>query len=280
MPHRLPVSFCLPCALALLLVGGPAGAATIPLATYRAVHDLVLDKTAEGAAIDTAKGRLVTEFTGSACTAYTTVTRLVTEGLDSEGDKQVHDQRSTTVETPDGRFEFTNESYANDKLAEESRGVAQRNGSGSQVTVQLRAPTHHRFAVAGGVAFPTEQIARVIAAAEAGERFLAFDVYDGSGSGEEVLATATVIGAPSTATDDIGDETAIADAGLAAVRHWPVTISYFEKHAGTDESPFFVLTSILYENGIIRGVRMDYGSFALVGRLTRLDVLPSGPCPD
>jgi hypothetical protein len=35
----------------------------------------------------------------------------------------------------------------------------------------------------------------------------------------------------------------------------------------------------MYENGVGRSLKIDYGDFALDGRLTRLDMLPSQPCP-
>ena len=71
----------------------------------------------------------------------------------------------------------------------------------------------------------------------------------------------------------------VKDAGIGGLRHWPVTISYFEKKNGVDETPFYVMSFVVYENGIGRSLKIDYGDFSLSGQLTRLDILPETPCP-
>jgi hypothetical protein len=35
----------------------------------------------------------------------------------------------------------------------------------------------------------------------------------------------------------------------------------------------------LYENGISRALRLDYGDFVLAGEMTSLELLPTPPCP-
>ena len=79
--------------------------------------------------------------------------------------------------------------------------------------------------------------------------------------------------------DDGGSEAAVKDAGIAGLRHWPVTISYFEKKNGVDETPFYTMSFVVYENGVGRSLKIDYGDFSLDGHLTRLDMLPTTPCP-
>ena len=280
MPLKVLFALRLAPAIALFFIAAPAFAAPVPLATYRAVHDMAVDtvSSAEGGGI--LGGRLVTEFAGSSCDGYTTTTRFVTEGVDGDGNDQLSDQRSKTVETADGTMEFDNETYTDSKLTDRSQGIAKRDGD--TITVKLREPSRKTFTLDAGVAFPTEQMTRVIDAAREGKHFLVFDVYDGSvKNGEGVQATATVIGPASTAVDDVGDETPIAEAGLAGVRHWPITVSYFDKDNGqTDEAPYFTLSSIMYENGILRRVRMDFGKFSLVGKLTQLDATPATACAE
>jgi hypothetical protein len=38
------------------------------------------------------------------------------------------------------------------------------------------------------------------------------------------------------------------------------------------------MSFVVYENGIGRALKINYGNFALIGRLTRLDLLPASPC--
>lgn len=248
------------------------------LAPHRAVYDLTLVDSDSASDLVGISGRLVMEFTGSECAGYTSKLRFVTQSDNPDGERQVTDSRSSTFESADGKsLEFANETYTDDTLAEESHGTANRQPG--DLSVILTKPESKRFDLAPTVVFPTEQMERIIASAIGGEKFLHLDVYDGSEDGETVFETAGVIGAPSTKPDDIGDEKAVSEAGIAGMRHWPLTLSYFDKSDSGDDTPFYVMSFVLYENGVGRTLKIDYGDFALAGKLTRLDLLPATPCP-
>jgi hypothetical protein len=258
------------------VLGVAPALAGVPLANYRSVHDLTLADAdmGEGGSI---KARLVTEFVGSRCSGFTTRMRFVTRSVGEDGEARTDDVRSVMFEAPDGFFEFTHETYVDDELVERSVGTAEREDG--SINVKLTEPEEKSFAIDGGIAFPTEQVTRAIDAAAAGERFVAFDVYDGTEGGEVVYGTANVIGKVSTNADDLGAEVAVADAGFASQRHWPLTISYFQQPAGTEMTPDYTMTLIVYENGISRDLKLDYGTFALTGKLTQLEMLPVPSCP-
>ena len=264
--------------LAGLLLLVPAARAEVrELASYRAVYELTIDDSnSEVATTATVSGRMAVEFVGAACSGYKSTMRIVTEGEDADGNSQITDARSDTLETQDGRFEFSNQTYVNDGLTDELAGVATRGADG--IAVALTKPGNKRLTLDGGVVFPTEQMKRVLAAAAAGQHFVSMDVFDGSETGEIVYATAAVIGKASSAPDDYGDETLVGEAGFAALPHWPVTVSYFEKGSGTDDTPSYVTSFVVYANGIGRKLRIDYGKFALVGHLTHLEMLPAPKC--
>ncbi len=263
--------------LASLSVGTSAAWGQTPdLASYRAVYELTIDDSGGVAAAATVSGRMALEFTGSRCRGYKSKMRIVTEGEDADGNAQITDARTDTVESDSGRFVFTNEVYVNDALAEHPAGVATRGAEG--ITVQLTKPAKKNLTLGQEVVFPTEQLKRVLAAAAADQHFVAMDVFDGSQTGEVVYATAAVIGKGSSAPDDFGDETLVGDAGFAGLPHWPVTVSYFEKGSGTDDAPNYTTSFVVYANGIGRKLRIDYGKFALNGRLTHLEILPSPEC--
>lgn len=252
-------------------------AAPPTLASHRAVYDISLLEAADGTDVTGVTGRLVLEFSGSECAGYSSKLRFVTETEDADGGLQLTDSRSSTFEAADGRsLDFANETYSGNMLAEQSEGTASRNGG--SVAVALTRPGTKRFVLKDTVVFPTEQMERIIASALAGDDFVSFEVYDGSESGETVYDTAGVIGRVSTAATDVGDEPIVAKAGIAAMRHWPVTISYFDKRGG-DEIPFYTMSFVVYENGVGRTMRIDYGDFTLAGKLTGLEMLPPTPCP-
>ncbi len=263
---------------ALAGAGTPAFSAGVALATYRAVYDLVLDKTNDSTDLADLNGRIVMEFTGSSCGGYSVALRFVTEIADPEGARRVTDARTTTFEEGDGDgFKFTNETFVDEALTEESKGTASRTEQG--VDVALTRPGEKQFLLDDSVVFPTEQIEKIIEAAHRGESFFQMDVYDGSEDGETVYSTAVVIGKGSNATHDIGDETAATDAGVAGLMHWPVTVSYFDNQGEGEQTPIYVMSFVLYENGVSRHLKIDYGDFAIVGRLADLDMIPAKACP-
>ena len=51
---------------------------------------------------------------------------------------------------------------------------------------------------------------------------------------------------------------------LNNIRRWPVAISYFEL-GKKDGQPIYVLSFDLYENGVSRALKLDYGDFVLRG---------------
>ena len=76
-----------------------------------------------------------------------------------------------------------------------------------------------------------------------------------------------------------GEGALVAAGGFADMTHWPVTISFFEKRdVRADATPDFMLTFLLYENGISRSYLIDFGEFELRGRLTSLEMLPVRSC--
>ena len=55
----------------------------------------------------------------------------------------------------------------------------------------------------------------------------------------------------------------------AKLARWPVTLSYFNAGRG-EQTPVYVISFELYENGVSRALKLDYGEFALKGESTQL----------
>jgi len=261
----------------VLPLGAAARAEAVPLATFRSVHDLVLDPSGPSGELIAVKARLVTEFTGSSCKGYTDQTRFVMATTDGDGTGQTSDLRQLTVETGAGHFTFDERVYTDNKLVEQSMGVADR-GEAGKITITLTKPGQKEISLPANVLFPTELLQKTIAAALDGTRFLTFNLYSGDSAGETVYATSTVIGPMSTSLD-VGRDGPLAQTPFAALPHWPVTISYFDKKSGGDPNPLYATSYVLYQNGMVGHLRIVYSDFALVGTLTSLDVLPAASCP-
>jgi hypothetical protein len=253
----------------------PAGAQPGPLAAHRAFYDLVLDPNRAGMKVDGARGRIVYEMLGSACAGWTVTLRQVTELDSGEGKATVADLRSVTWEDGDAKsYRFKTQNYLDRELREEADGVADRAGK-EGFNVRLTKPKRERLTLRGNILLPTEHIRKLIEAAALGQRTLEAKVFDGAPDGKKVYDTLSVIGAAVSGEKEL--EKAAQHPDLKGMKRYPVTISYFEAGEG-ERTPVYTLGFEMYENGISRALRLDYGSFALRGELTTLELIAPAPC--
>ncbi len=247
----------------------------IPLASHRAVYDLTLFKAVGSKSPTEARGRIAFDFTGSPCEGYVQNFRQLTELQPAEGPTRISDMRSATFEDGSGKsFAFKTETKIDDDQSDEVDGRAQRVPEGA-VSVDLVKPKQTKLALDRDVIFPTEHLKYILAAAKAGENSLEVKVYDGSDPGDKIYETTTFIG---HAIDAPAEDPAVHIPALEHMRRWPVTISYFDV-GRKDEAPNYTLSFQLYENGISRALRLDYGDFVLAGEMKSLELLPTPPCP-
>ena len=246
---------------------------TLPLASHRAVYELSLAKATGSKSPTAARGRIAFDFTGSACEGYVQNFRQVTELQPAEGPTHVSDMHSATFEDGQGKsFRFRIETTVDRNPGDKVDGQAQR-GDGA-LSIDLKQPKRAKVDAGGDVVFPTDHLKRILAAAHLGEKVLEVKVYDGSETGEKIFNTTTIIGKP-IASEAV--EKAAHVPALQGMKRWPVAISYFEM-GKKDDAPAYVLSFDLYENGISRALKLDYGDFVLAGEMTQLDILPSKAC--
>lgn len=242
------------------------------LVPHRAVYDLELKDAAEKAGIKAMYGRMVYEFTGSPCEGYKVDFRFVTETEVGE-EKRVSDQRSTTFEdVAGGRFEFESRSYTDDRLDKEVQGMAEEKAG--KISVELTSPSEKQVDLQPS-RFPTEHMLEVIKLARLGKHFFEARIFDGSDNGDKAVFTTTVVGSPVGVLPD--DPDAKSAGRLKDEKTWPVTIAYFNDEKA-DSLPTYRMSFKLYDNGVSRDLTMDYGDFALSGKLVKLDFLPESKC--
>lgn len=260
----------------------PAQAASVPFLPHQALYNLSLLKSRNGAAaIDSARGRILYNFTGSACEGYTSEFRQVSELSGSEGKTMLSDLRSTSWEAADGNsYRFRIDTRMNEGDATATDGVAER--TGDHVTVKLTQPAAKTFTLDGGTVFPTEQVRRIIAAAREGKSLLELSVYDGSDTGEKVYNTLTVIGKPiSGDSAPAAPDPSTANEAMKALTRWPVTVSYYDRDAKAnsgEQTPVYAMSFELYENGVSRALKLDYNDFVIAGTLEKFEVKSAKPC--
>jgi len=251
------------------------------LASHRAVYDLKLATTRGKRAMQAVHGRILYDFTGSACEGYALQFRQVSELDNGEGKVAVSDLRATSWE--DGaakRLRFHSQNYLDDLLREAVNGEAEREEGG--VAVKLTKPADKAFDFKSELVFPTEHVRRIIAAARDGKTLLQLAVYDGSDNGEKIYDTLTVIGRPIAPGDHKPTDAAAGQSALAGLTRWPVTISYFDRSVAEnkgEQTPVYAITFELYENGVSRALMLDYGEFVLSGEMTSIEMRDVKPCP-
>jgi hypothetical protein len=260
---------------------GAAQAGTTALAAHRAVYDLKLATTRGKRAMRAVHGRILYDFTGSACEGYALQFRQVSELDNGEGRVAVSDLRATSWEDGEARrLRFHSQNYFGDKLRETVDGQAARERRG--IAVRLTKPVEKGFDLQADVVFPTEHVRRIIAAARAGTTLLQLAVYDGSDNGQKVYDTLAVIGRPIAPNQPKPEDATARQTAFDALTRWPVTISYFDRSADEktgEQTPVYAITFELYENGVSRALMLDYGDFVLSGEMTSVELKDAKPCP-
>jgi hypothetical protein len=248
---------------------------------HQALYDLNLVKSRGSNSINSARGRILYNFSGSACEGYTSEFRQVSEMDSGEGKVTLSDLRSTSWEDGDGKsYRFKIDTRMNDTDSSPVDGVAER--TGDHVTVKLKQPVTKTFTIDGSTVFPTEQIQRIIEAARAGKSVLELQVYDGSDNGEKVYNTLSVIGQPIPGDRTVASpDPSTASDVMKSMTRWPVTVSYYDHDANakdSEQTPVYAMSFELYENGVSRALMLDYNDFVIAGALGKFNVEDSKPC--
>jgi hypothetical protein len=256
-------------------------AASGPFLAHQALYELNLVKSRGSNSINGARGRILYNFSGSACEGYTSEFRQVSELNSGEGKVTLSDLRSTSWEDGAGKsYRFKIDARMNDSDSSPVDGVAER--AGDHITVKLKQPVSKTFTLDGNTVFPTEQIQRIIAAARAGKSVLELSVYDGSDNGEKVYNTLTVIGQPIPGDRSIAaPDPATTNDAMKSLTRWPVTVSYYDRDTKAkdgEQTPVYAMSFELFENGVSRALVLDYNDFVISGALGKFDVKDSKPC--
>jgi len=260
----LPVSLHLvlvAAAVAVLARPAPAGAqgAAVALAQHRAVYDLKLSSTRGKRAMNAVRGRILYDFSGSACEGYALQFRQVSEARLGRG--QGNRLRSARYLVGGGRWQAAAVSFAELLRRSAARlgdGQAERDGDG--IAVELKEPGEKKLDMKNELVFPTEHVRRIIAAARDGKTLMQVSVYDGSDTGEKLY---------DSSLNWQSHRAGPAQAGRRSRR--PGGVRGPDALAGDDQlfrprgggevrqqTPVYAITFELYENGVSRALLLDY----------------------
>jgi hypothetical protein len=268
-------------AIAAVACGPAKAAATAAFLPHQALYELSLLKSRGSSPVNSARGRILYNFSGSACEGYTSEFRQVSELDVGEGKVTLSDLRSSSWEDGAGKtYRFQIETRMNDADSNPVDGIAER--TGDHITVKLKKPEAKTFTLDGSTVFPTEQIQRIIAAAREEKSVLELTVYDGSDNGEKVYNTLSVIGQPIPGDKTIASpDPSTTNEQMKSLTRWPVTVSYYDHEAKSkdgEQTPVYAMSFELFENGVSRALVLDYNDFVISGALGKFDVKDAKPC--
>jgi len=261
---RLPVPLRLVWAACAALVALPLAAAE--LVGHRAIYTLTLE-TARGDIIG-ASGTMRFEVI-DACDAWAVRQRLAITVTGRDGTDIDLASDYTTWESKDGlRLRFRMRQTTEDAIVNDLAGTAELERAGGPGRATYTQPADTIRDLPPGTLFPTAHTEAILAAAKAGQRFIALPLFDG------------------TSADGVQDSTVVINGwNVPAVNRWPaltplpntrVRIAFFDRE-GSKEQPEYEVGMRYWENGIADQLSMDFGDYVLSGKLTEL-TLPKPGC--
>ena len=217
-----------------------------------------------------AEGRYVFDLE-DVCEGYTLNERLVVR-LARDGGTVLTDYRLSAYETEDGDlYRFSTETEFNGTTGQSASGNLSVADEVSEVD----------YEVADDVSFdeevlpPLAHIRAIVDAAKAGEKRYAATVFDGDVEKPVFYAVTRITQAEDVKTPEEIDGSKY----LEDRTHWRIDSVYFPPGGtGEEESsvPEFRFTAILYDNGVVTDLVLDYVDFSLKAELAELAIHDGG----
>ena len=235
-----------------------------------------MDKESGLAAVS---GRLAYEIKGSDCEGYAVSYRIANRYTRGDGSPtQESDLRFTSFESGDGlSLDVQETEYLDAEAKTKSRVKASRAAPGDAADAELSGDESKSFTVDAAALFPTVYQKRLLELARAGTARDVSIVYEGT-DGDKAERVISFIGAKKTGLqlDSAIDQVARAD--FAKLSYWPVTMSYYHLDASGDDQPYYQGSFNMLENGVSTDMVLDYGSYALSAKLSKLEVFKQETC--
>lgn len=238
------------------------------LAAHRALYRLSLHPQS-GQALTEAEGTMAFEML-DACEGWAVRQRLVLKLTTRDGQESEMVSEYATFESKDGlslryRLRQGAQGATSSEIAGEARLA--RDGSGGQARYTL--PAEDTRTLPPGTLFPQAHTRAALAAAERGDRIMAVPVFDGtSAEGAQETAATILSAAPPRPVERFP--------ALSPLRSWRMSVAFFEPGEGDTGTPDYEATLRYWENGVADELTMDFGDFAVDGKMAELELLPGG----
>jgi hypothetical protein len=276
-PMFLTRRFCC-MAVALAIWPAQAFAAGVPLAPHRAYYVLEAARIDSKAGISAIAGKLAYEITGNECDGYAVSYRIANRYQQGENPAQVIDIRMTSFESGDGKELDSQQKQFNDmKLEADTRVKAKFPKEGGAGSGELEGKESKSFDIDAAALLPTAFQKKLMQDALDGNARSSALVFEGSDS-EKVVKAISVIGTMKTNGKIASGADVATLSSLNGLSFWPVSVSYYDLDAKDDEPPTYTASYNMLENGVSTDLVLDYGSYALSGKLEKIEMLKAENC--
>lgn len=251
---------------------GPAGAVDrTPPAAHRALYALTLETARSSGDVEAARGTMAYEVT-DACDGWATCQRLALFITNRDGQEIELISDYTTWESKDGlRLRFRMRQTTDTALTDQAEGEAVLNGPGEGGVIRYTKPEEKEMAMPKGTVFPMAHTDMILAAAEAGKKFITIPIFDGTGDKGAQDSSIAII---NWAGPGPAPFPALAPLGNGRVR-----IAFFDRRVKEDAdkpygSPDYEVGMRYWANGVADELHMDFSDFVMLGRLKDLSFEP------
>ncbi|MEJ1976125.1 MAG: cell envelope integrity EipB family protein [Acetobacteraceae bacterium] len=257
---------------ALFLLAAPAFAATaqadpVVLAAHQATYTLSLDSV-RGGDVTGVSGKMAYEVT-DACDGWAVRQRLQMTLANRDGQDVNMVSDYLTWESKDGtKLRFHMKQTTDTAVTEQVEGDASLTAPGGPGEIHYTMPHDKTMALPAGTLFPMAHTAMIIAAAEAGKKFLTAPLFDGTGSD----------GAQNTSifVSTWNPPSASPYAPLAELPSGRVRVAFFPRDKDAT-SPDYEVGMRYWSNGVADELNMDFSDFVVNGKLASF-TMPASHC--
>ncbi len=259
---------CLVAAISGLLVA-PAAA---QIASHRAAYKLSLG-SGKSSGIMELNGAMYIDW-HEVCEGWTISQRMRFQIFDDNGQPLDSDISFSSWEAKDGlSYQFTLRTMRNGEVAEELRGRAELDGRGKGGRAVFTEPKDEVIELPPGTIFPTEHSIELLRKANAGEKIIARQVFDGATLDGALEINALITGR--SPPDESLDPKIAAD--LVKGPAWRIRMAFFNLEEQAAEPEYETSMRVL-DNGVGLDFLFDYRDFSIKADLEQLEALPKPRC--
>ncbi|MCR0981920.1 cell envelope integrity EipB family protein [Roseomonas populi] len=241
------------------------------MAAHRAAYRLTFDRSRDNSDIARAEGVMLFEVL-DACDGWASRQRLTMRMQDRDGQTVETASDYSTWESKDGRrLRYSLTQMTAGAVSNRITGEAtlQPDGSG---TARYDQPRPSQEALPPGTLLPMAHTIRAIEAARSGQKILNVPLMDGTS--DDGSQDSTTVLSPWRKEAEANPRFPL----LANQESGRMRIAFFGKdnNGGGASSPDYEVGLRYYANGVADELNMDFGEFAVNGKLETLEALPGG----